>query len=156
MGQRGPARKSTKAKKQTKTKRKDRRSVAESVPAGVPAPPDWLGELARQEWVRCATELVKHGLIAEIDRTTFAAYCQAWEEFRQAYDVVQKEGYTTVTDKGNVIQHPAVGVLHRAQDTLLRLGRQFGLTPMARASIGTTEKEDDDDPLSELTAKRAG
>jgi P27 family predicted phage terminase small subunit len=48
---------------------------------------------------------------------------------------VQEEGYTITTSNGNVIQPPLVGAMNRTRDNVLRLGREFGLTPVNRSRI---------------------
>lgn len=73
------------------------------------------------------------------DRGILAVYCRSWEEFVLAAKVVDKDGRYVETDKGNLIQHPAVGVMNKAAERVLRYGQQLGLSPAARTRIEMPE-----------------
>ncbi len=82
------------------------------------------------------------GLITRADRALFTAYCETWARYVQAVKQVEKEGLTAVTDKGNVIQHPAVGVANKQKAELRRLAQEFGLSPSSRTRIEVPKQED--------------
>lgn len=156
MGARGPGKKPDAAKKRDKTFRADRDGGLQ-LPANIPPVPDWLGAEGREEWERRAPQLERAGLLSEVDQVTFGIYCQAYEQLVRSLKLINDEedgGYTTKTEKNNIIQHPAVSIMHKARADLIKLGREFGMTPSARSGLNIGSNEDDDDPLSDMQNER--
>ena len=50
----------------------------------VPTYPAHLSPTAKAEWKRLAQQLEKLGMISQLDRTAFAAYCQAYGRWVEA------------------------------------------------------------------------
>lgn len=48
-------------------------------------------------------------------------------------------GLVTVTDKGNVIQHPLVGIRNQLLKQMATFGDRFGMSPAARTRISVTQ-----------------
>ena len=92
--------------------------------------------MGRREWHRITTELAKQDLLTQWDQSTLGLYCESFAEYLAAKKIVEKDGITTSTDKGNMIQHPAVGVMHEAWRQVVKAASLFGLSPADRASIG--------------------
>jgi phage terminase small subunit len=46
-----------------------------AVPPGIPEPPEFLTDVALQEWRRVAPELAAAGLLTELDRAALSMYC---------------------------------------------------------------------------------
>ncbi len=80
-------------------------------------------------------ELEALGLLAKIDRASLAAYCQCWARWIEAEELVAEQGLVAVTDKGNVIQHPAVGIANTALGQMRAFLTEFGMTPASRTRI---------------------
>lgn len=155
MGKRGPQKKPAAAKRRDGTYRKDRDTGVE-LPAGVPDPPDWLGPEGRAEWERRVPQLAAAGLISTVDQVTFGLWCQAYEQLVRALrEIEANEGFVAYTDKGNVIQHPVVGVLHKARGDLLKIAAHFGLSPSARAGLNLGGEGEEEDPLAALEQARS-
>ena len=55
-------------------------------------PPSWIKGRARVHWRRVAPMLVRMGVVAESDRDTLAAMLNAWAEYLDLEDYVQKHG----------------------------------------------------------------
>src|SRR5262249_51754497 len=70
------------------------------------------------------------------DRDAVAAYVCAVVEYARAVKTVRKEGQLFTTDRGNVIPHPALGVMNRQAIIIKNLSGELGLTPSPRASMG--------------------
>lgn len=66
----------------------------------------------------------------------------------------RKYGFTITTDKGNVIQHPAVGIANSALQNMLKIGREFGLSPSSRTALSIDNAKKSDNPVLSLIAKR--
>lgn len=114
----------------------------------LPTPPSWMNTPAKKEWKKLVPILHKAGVLTQVDTGTLAAYCQAFGEFVEATKIVKARGYTTVTDKGNVIQRPEVGVANTAMKLMVSIAREFGLTPSSRNNIRVEEIEDSPNPFA--------
>lgn len=151
MGTRGPVKTSaTKNRLRGNPGRRNRKTAkakAANKKATGPSMPKWLGKDGSAEWRRVVGRLVQMGILDELDRTALALYCRAFEEYCRARREVEAEGFTATTDKGNLIQHPAVGVMHRAWGNVLKAAGQLGLTPLARRRLEMDEGPDESDPL---------
>lgn len=110
-------------------------------------PPAYLSKYAKKEWKRIAPLLLKNGLLTEADVSALAAYCQAYHKWIESEKLIRTYGYTDVTDKGNVIQRPEVGIANKSMDEMLKFGREFGLTPSSRTNLHIAKPEDVSDPF---------
>ena len=108
------------------------------------APPSHLSREARSEWQRLAPMLTRLGILSDLDRGAFGAYCQAYGRWKAAEtalrDLARKDdsgmGALVINTKaGNVIQNPLVGIANKAQADMVRYAVEFGFTPSARARV---------------------
>jgi P27 family predicted phage terminase small subunit len=94
----------------------------------LPAPPSFLGDHARETWRNVGVELVRLGILAETDLTTFAAYCAAAGRWREAEELLAQA------------ELPAVRVLAAtaaaACREMVNLGAEFGTSPLSRSRLG--------------------
>jgi P27 family predicted phage terminase small subunit len=102
---------------------------------GLPPRPAYLTGDARREWERVAKDLYRLGLLANIDRSVLAAYCAAVGTFVEAEEQLKNEPLTIVTDKGNIIQNPLVGIRNTAIQQFVKIAAEFGMTPSSRTRI---------------------
>ena len=109
----------------------------------LPEPPAHLDEYAREEWNRLAPGLHVLGILYDVDRGPFAAYCKAYSLWRRAEESLAKKsernpdlGMVQVTKSGNIIQHTLLGVANKAAADMVRYAAEFGLTASARARLG--------------------
>lgn len=102
---------------------------------GLPSCPAHLSQTAKNEWKRISGELHRLGLLTRVDRAALAAYCAAYGYWVEADGVVQRDGITIETDKGNLIAHPAVGIRNRSLELMHRYLVEFGLTPSSRVGL---------------------
>ena len=115
-----------------------------------PKPPPCLPAEARKEWRRLAPILTRQGLLdGERDRTTFAAYCAAWQMVRDALAALQAEGMTYRAGELRK-RNPAAAQLDQAIKTLFNAGAQFGLTPTSRNRLGIVLDQTEEDPLAKF------
>jgi P27 family predicted phage terminase small subunit len=144
---RGRKPKPTEAHKREGTFRQDRHAARAKAAAGVPDAPMSLSAEAAKEWKRVVKLLAEAGLVAKLDRSALALYCQSWADYWAAKAIVEKEGWMAVGSTGNVIEHPAAKCMQRAWAQCLQAAREFGLTPAARSSIklGGTSKDGEGD-----------
>jgi P27 family predicted phage terminase small subunit len=105
---------------------------------GAPPCPDYLAGHARDKWDELVPSLVSTGVLAFIDGTALARYCVAYQVWRDAVEEIKRDGTTYVTEKGNTVARPTVGIVNTQAAILAKLEAEFGLTPSARARIKAT------------------
>jgi P27 family predicted phage terminase small subunit len=136
MGSRGPAPKPTALKQLQGNPGKRALPKGEPRPAvRLPSAPRWLGKEAKREWRRLAKGLVELGMLTELDAVALGMLCESLVQYREAAEVVAEEGMLARSDKGNLYQHPAVGIMNSVRSDVLRWAREFGMTPSARSRI---------------------
>jgi len=111
--------------------------------------PDWLSEVAREEWNRLEPTLRRSRLLTEGDLAAFAHYCSRYAAARKADQLATKAR----TNKAWAYWD---GFARKAWDAMSKAAQQLGLTPAARGKVerGPEEKKD---PLHRfLPPPRAG
>jgi P27 family predicted phage terminase small subunit len=112
-------------------------------PAGVPAAPADLDDIAAAEWRRVAPEVFRLKLLTIVDTQPLAAYCQAYGRWIAAERGIAAmaehdhkfAGLCARNEKGNLIQNPLVVVSREAARDMVKFAGQFGLTPISRARL---------------------
>ena len=97
-------------------------------------PPE-LGPAARQEWDRIVSELTSKGVLSSFDRGPLAVYCNAYAQYFEAMQEVQKYGAMIKSPNGYPVQSPYLAVANRHADTMVRIASEFGFTPASRSRI---------------------
>lgn len=110
----------------------------------MPELPAHLDAEAQREWKRMAPELHRLGLLTVVDRTAFAAYCQAWANWVSACKMMNAEGPVLTSDKGNSYLNPWAMVASQSLEQMNRFGAPFGLTPGARRKLDVKPPEPED------------
>lgn len=101
----------------------------------IPDCPEFMFPEAKKEWKRIILQLKILGLISEIDSAALMGYCQSYAMAQKAAEAIKLSGLTCVTDKGNVIQNPEVGVFNTALSNMHKFLVEFGMTPSSRSRI---------------------
>jgi P27 family predicted phage terminase small subunit len=99
---------------------------------------------ARAEWNRIVPELEAMGVLVTIDRGVLIRYCTAWADWVDLEGLLQKSGRLVRGQKGNLVRNPVSLLRRDAEETLIELGRQLGLTPMARLRAGVVHERPPD------------
>jgi P27 family predicted phage terminase small subunit len=103
---------------------------------GLPAPPEWLDEVAKAEWERVIPDLAEMGVLSRADRPALAAYCTAWSRWVEAEGMVKKFGTIVKSpEKGFPMKSPYLSIADQALETMRKLLVEFGLTPSSRSRI---------------------
>lgn len=110
-------------------------------------PPSFLSRYAKKEWKRIAPLLLKNKLLTDADVSALAAYCQAYHRWIEAEKLIRTYGYTSITDKGNIVQRPEVSIANKAMDAMIKYGKEFGLTPSSRTNLHIENPEEAEDPF---------
>lgn len=153
MGKRGPAPKPTNLK--VLQGNPGKRQLNENEPkfqtsSDVPEPPPFLSKYAKKEWKRLAPLLYKNKLLTEADISALAAYCQSYHRWVEAEKLIRTYGYSSETDKGNIIQRPEVSIANKAMEMMLKYGKEFGLTPSSRSNLHIENPEEEKDPFMDF------
>lgn len=102
-------------------------------------PPDWLGDVAREEFNKLASELMQIGLITNPDVNSLAVYCDALEKYIECTRQIKADGIMMkhVNNDGheNKIPHPLLSKQRDAANTMKAIAQEFGMTPSARAKL---------------------
>jgi P27 family predicted phage terminase small subunit len=110
----------------------------------IPDPPEFLSELAREEWKRIAPELEQLGLIAEVYMASLAAYCVAFADWARARAAIERLHAEAPDELGGYVQMTASGyqqitarlvVANQAEQRMLKFAQEFGLTPSSRTRV---------------------
>lgn len=100
-----------------------------------PACPKWLEPEAKKEWRRLAHQMEQLGILTEIDRDSFAEYCQAYARWKEAEEFITQHGTIVRTPSGYWQQVPQVSISQTYMKIMNRIAEQFGLTPASRSRI---------------------
>lgn len=109
-----------------------------------PEAPEWLTPEARAEWDRVLPGLSRLDLLKPEDRAALASYCEAWATFRDATEIVQREGLTIEAKQGK-LTHPAVGIARAAGREVRAWAAHFGLTPSSEQALARGADDGGDD-----------
>jgi P27 family predicted phage terminase small subunit len=110
-----------------------------------PVPPDLSGA-ERWEWDRVVTELEAMNLAFAADRDVIRAYVTAVVMHAEAARMVVLQGMLIRGRDQALVRNPAVAMVRDSASMIIRLARELGLTPAARASFntgGSAHEEDD-------------
>lgn len=124
---------------------------------GMPDCPKWLLPDAQEEWKRLCEKLNQMGVLTEVDRSAFAAYCQSFARWKEAQEHIDSEGSNFETEKGYQQQTLWVGIANTNQKLMLQAASEFGLTPSARSRTMAASgvKQDDVDEMEEILGGEA-
>lgn len=101
----------------------------------LPDCPEHLSGEAVVEWERISPQLVKLGLLSQLDRAALAMYCSAWGRWIDAERKLEEGGTVVKSPSGYPIQNPYLAVASGAAKQMFRMLAEFGLSPSARCSL---------------------
>ena len=110
----------------------------EPQPTGPLTKPDFVTGEAAKEWDR-AIGAMPDGLYTAADAPVLAVYCVAWVLFRNALAQVAREGMTAVGSTGQTIANPALAVVAKQSEIILRASDRLGMSPVARSGLEVGE-----------------
>src|SRR3954471_5752093 len=108
----------------------------------IPDCPIELGEVARREWDRMATQLASLRILTHLDRAALGAYCGAYGMWAEATESIQKYGTMVKSPTGYPVQSPYVSIANRQAEIMMRIASEFGFTPASRSRISTPAPND--------------
>jgi P27 family predicted phage terminase small subunit len=108
--------------------------------SSIPEPPNWLSEIAKQEWEKVTLELFNKQMLHNIDLRLIEAYCNAIALHIETEQMLRDKGRIQMfKNPDGTLKHmqavPYQKIANDALDRALKLATQFGMTPTARTSI---------------------
>ncbi len=112
-----------------------------------PCPRELRGE-ERKCWKWLVEELRAMGTLATSDRGNMAGYCHAWGIWVKAKHKLNElaaggnqDPEVIMTEKGNWIQNPWLGIANRSMADVVKYGAFLGLDPTSRTRIKTDKPQ---------------
>ncbi|XZE56144.1 hypothetical protein SH139x_002225 [Planctomycetaceae bacterium SH139] len=106
--------------------------------------PESLTGAAREAWERITLAL-PDDMLSRLDVDALWLYCQSWAQLLKVWPMFEDNPL----DKDARITAMALCT------EVDKLGRQFGWSPLSRASLRVPQREEADDPLTELMRRKA-
>jgi len=106
----------------------------------LPEIPEWLSEIGKHEFTKVTTQLFNLGMLYTVDLKLVEAYANEISLYIECEMKLRKENRIDefLSSEGSLLRRQASPLLKIKNDSLnnsLKLAAQFGLTPVARASI---------------------
>lgn len=102
---------------------------------GEPEPPEWLDESGQKQWARMVVRLRNQSILSENWRETLAAYCEAWSEYEALVLACRGQPLVCIGKSGAPYANPLFTAKARAMEQVLKLGKEFGLTPASKTGV---------------------
>ena len=92
--------------------------------------------------------LEESGIIKDVDDAALQMLAYNYSTFIKASKIVEKDGLTVTSDRGNIAEHPAVKIGRDAQSQALKVMTEFGLTAKSRSRLPKLDNSDvEESPL---------
>lgn len=101
----------------------------------VPVAPATVTDEALAEWNRRAPQLVRIGILTEIDMPAFTVYCTSWQRYVDAQRKLVALGDVVKSPSGYPIQNPYLAIANKALHQCQQFWADFGMTPSARTRV---------------------
>jgi P27 family predicted phage terminase small subunit len=106
----------------------------------LPAAPQWLSETGKEEWYKVTNQLFNLQMLHQIDLQLITAYCNEMSLYIETEIMLREKGRIQIfKNSDGTLKHaqavPYQKIAKDALDKAMKLATQFGLTPVARASI---------------------
>ena len=106
----------------------------------VPPPPSWLSKIGKQEWKKITLQLHNLNMLHKIDLRLIEAYCNEISLYIETEQLLRNKGrIQAFKNPDGTLKHtqavPYQKISKDALNSALKLAAQFGITPVARASI---------------------
>jgi P27 family predicted phage terminase small subunit len=122
-------------------------------------PPAWVTGPALDKWHEVVPKLVAMGLMTNADTDTIGHYCVTFVEWLKHLGLCQRGADIIVMkDEAGKVRYaqvsPSATLVHKMGAQLLKIAREFGMTPSSRTGIASNEAGQND-PLAAFLSKQA-
>ena len=97
--------------------------------------PRHLDKIARREWKRLLPILTQMRVLTEADGIHLGNLCTAYSTLIQAQEKLAKHGMLSKSPNGYVQQSPFLSISNTAMEQVIKLSRDFGLSPASRVRL---------------------
>jgi P27 family predicted phage terminase small subunit len=104
------------------------------------AAPSSYDKRKQELWHKYTGALSDNGILSEMDYEILVMLCDAVAMYEECYKLLQKKGLTYETEHG-IRYRPEYKIMKDSQETALKLGLKFGITPAGRAMIDVQPKK---------------
>ena len=104
-------------------------------PSSQPTCPSHLSPTAKAEWKRLAGTLNRIGLLTQVDRTTLAAYCQAYGKWVEAERRLAETPTLLKLPSGYIQVSPWVTISNKQLELMAKYMAELGITPSSRSRL---------------------
>ncbi|MGD0708282.1 MAG: phage terminase small subunit P27 family [Anaerolineaceae bacterium] len=102
----------------------------------MPAAPKHLGEMGKEKWQEAGTTLIENHLLTELDLDALDRYCTYYETLKKAEHMITVSGgEILMSEKGGSYQNPWFSIYNQANNHMLKLGNELGLSLIARSRL---------------------
>lgn len=89
-----------------------------------------------KEYIQSVLQMLEeNGIIEDVDDAAIKMLAYNYSTFIKANKIIEDEGLTVVSDRGNIAEHPAVKIGRDAQSQALKVMQEFGLTAKSRSKL---------------------
>ena len=115
------------------------------------APPKWLGPLALNMWDTVMPELLANKILTVPDLHNVEAFCMSYQRWREAEELVNRDGLVIETTHGDGKKHPALTIINEAKTQMMKYGALLGLDPSSRTRLrGEADNKQPSNPFADL------
>ena len=104
----------------------------------IPRRPAHLKGAAAKEWDRISVELLKLGLVSQLDRAALSMYCTAWGRHVDAEEKIRAlgdSGFVDTTPNGFEVQSVWLNISNKAFEQCCKMLAEFGMSPSSRSRV---------------------
>lgn len=109
--------------------------------------PDDIRQEAKDFVINVIDNLYNQNRLSQLDSASLYIVADAFSNYLNARDIVQKEGLVITNNLGNAIIHPAQKVAKDAQVSVLNFAKEMGLSLKSRKAIISLAQETEKSPL---------
>ncbi|MCK5602249.1 P27 family phage terminase small subunit [Candidatus Pacearchaeota archaeon] len=125
------------------TYREDRHGECMQIEPNKPDCPEWLSETAKFHWTEISQMLYDMGMVSKIDHLALSLLVDAladWIKYSKSANMLKVAYYENAA--GNLVMHPAITAKNKSWELLLKVVREFGMSPASLRSVAAKPKED--------------
>ena len=105
--------------------------------------PENMSPAAAALWDRIQEGYGHTGILTPIDSEILRAYCDACARYEVAAEGLDRSSTVLKTNRGDLVKNPLHQIARDNAMLMLRLGRELGFTPSARAALQTPDEGDE-------------
>ncbi len=142
MGKRGPQKTPTKMLEARGSWRANGRDAEpEPEPISGADCPEWIPELGQKWWPQICNELAAMNVLTTADLLAVGLLVDSLAQWLEYREVVKRDGvFLTHPQSGHKILHPAYRASKDAWEQVLKVSREFGMTPASRANLSVSKE----------------